>query len=304
MGEDVATAVVVVSYGSSDLVEQNFAHLGAAGDGIEMIVVDCFSSSSESSRVADLCRRRGWHALTLEENLGFGGGVDRGAGHAFARGADVVVVVNPDATLSVPAVHALAADVADDPLALVSPRILKPDGSLWNAGADLYLDDGSIAGIRHRESFGARPRMFWLTGACFAVSRELWQRVGGFVDDYFLYWEDVDLSARVHDVGGELRVRDDISATHDEGGTHDDRSTSRAKSETYYYYNIRNRILFARLRMDAAAQSRWRRHDVRVSWGIILQGGRRQLVTSIAPWRALLRGLRDGRRGVTGAYRG
>lgn len=251
----------------------------------------------------DLCRRQGWRALTLKQNLGFGGGVDRGAAHAFARGADVVVVVNPDATLVGSSVRALAADVAADPLALVSPRILKPDGSLWNAGADLYLDDGSIAGVRRRASFGERPRMFWLTGACFAVSRELWDRVGGFVDDYFLYWEDVDLSARVHEAGGRLRVRDDIAATHDEGATHDDRSTSRAKSETYYYYNIRNRMLFARLRLDAATQRRWRRHDLRVAWGVILQGGRKQLVTSIGPWRALLRGLRDGRRGVTGPYR-
>lgn len=299
MGQGRA-AVVVVSYGSAALVEQNFANLDAASDAIDLIVVDCFSSASEAQRVGELCARRGWTPLLLGENLGFGGGVNRGADLAFARGADVLVVVNPDATLDSASVLALAAGAASDPRALVAPTITKPDGTLWSAGVDLYLDDGSSAGVRHRQARGDRPRMFWLTGACFAISRSFWQTLGGFDDAYFLYWEDVDLSARVHEAGGTLRVLDDVFAVHDEGGTHDDPHSSRAKSETYYYYNIRNRLLFARLRLDTEAQRRWRRSALRMSWAILLQGGRRQLLHSRAPWRALRRGLRDGRRGVSG----
>jgi GT2 family glycosyltransferase len=36
----------------------------------------------------------------------------------------------------------------------------------------------------------------WLTGACLAVSKQVWQATGGFDPDYFLYWEDVDYSQR------------------------------------------------------------------------------------------------------------
>lgn len=294
------SAVVVVSYGSAALVEQNFSKLDVASDAIDVIVVDCFTSASEAQRVGEVCARHGWTPLLLGENLGFGGGVNRGADLAFARGADVLVVVNPDATLDAASVLALAASAASDPLTLVAPTITKPDGTLWSAGVDLYLDDGSSAGVRHRPARGDRPRMFWLTGACFAISRSLWRTLGGFDDAYFLYWEDVDLSARVHDAGGTLRVLDDVFAVHDEGGTHDEAHSSRAKSETYYYYNIRNRLLFARLRLDSEAQRRWRRSALRMSWAIVLQGGRRQLLQSRAPWRALRRGLRDGRRGVSG----
>ncbi|GAA1658100.1 glycosyltransferase family 2 protein [Microbacterium flavum] len=303
MGRGAGAAMVVVSYGSAALVEQNFAGWDAAEHGIDVIIVDCFSSDAEAARVASVCERHGWTPLLLDENLGFGGGVNRGADLAFARGADVLLVVNPDATLDAGAARALVeAAAAED--ALVAPTIRKPDGSLWSEGSDMYLDDGSIAGVRHRASHAGRPRLFWLTGACFAISRALWRRVGGYADDYFLYWEDVDLSDRIREAGGALRVLDDVAAVHDEGGTHDQAHSARAKSEIYYYYNIRNRLLFARLRLDPTAQRRWRRTALRVSWGIVLQGGRRQLLTSIAPWRALARGLRDGRRGVRGPRSG
>jgi len=84
----------------------------------------------------------------------------------------------------------------------------------------------------------------WLSGACFAMHRDLWTTVAGFDDDYFLYWEDVDLSYRVVKAGGRLAVRQDLVAVHDVGGTQHD-VTQRAKSSTYYYYSCRNRLVFA-----------------------------------------------------------
>lgn len=293
------TALVVVSYGSAELVEQNLTTLAADWPDLDVVIVDSFTTSQERDRVRDLCVRRGWTPLLLEVNAGFGGGVNRGAAAAFERGADVVIVLNPDAVIAAADARALA-EAAADPLLLVAPVIRRPDGSLWTEGTDLYLDDGTMAGVRHRARLGDRPRMAWVSGACFALSCSLWQRIGGFDDAYFLYWEDADLSRKVWDAGGEVRVLQTASAIHDEGGTHDDKGAGRAKSETYYYFNIRNRLLFARLRLDARSQRAWRRSALRVSWGILLQGGRRQLVTSIAPWRALRRGLRDGRRGIAG----
>ena len=46
--------------------------------------------------------------------------------------------------------------------------------------------------------------VMWLTGASLAMSITLWEQVGGFDERYFLYWEDVDLSWRILQAGGEL----------------------------------------------------------------------------------------------------
>lgn len=297
------TALIIVSYGSSDLVEANVLALAQEWPALDVIIVDCFTSPEERDRVSELCGRRGWTPVLLDTNAGFGGGVNEGATVALQRGAEVLIALNPDAVLPAEAAHTLAREAATEPMVLAAPVIRRPDGSLWTEGVDLYLDNGTMAGVRHRERHEGRPRMMWVSGACFAISSSLWRTIDGFDDDYFLYWEDVDLSRKVVDVGGEVRVVASAVAVHDEGGTHDDRQAGRAKSETYYYFNIRNRLLFARLRLDDESKRKWRRTALVVSWGILLQGGRRQLVTSAQPWRALRRGLRDGRKGLTGPAR-
>lgn len=294
-------AVVVVSYGSAELVAANLGPLSDARPELEIVVVDSFSSDAERARVARLGAERGWTTVLLSENAGFGGGVNRGVGAALKRGATAVLVVNPDARIDPHDADALlAAARAGEGSEVVAPVIRRPDGTLWSAGTDLYLDDGSMAGVRHRAAHDGRPRQFWVSGACFAVSSQLWLRVGGLDDAYFLYWEDVDFTWRVRAAGGTVRVLETASAVHDEGGTHEDHVGGRAKSETFYYYNIRNRMLFAQRWLDEETARRWRRSALAVSWSILLQGGRRQLITGIAPWRALAQGLRDGRGGVTG----
>jgi GT2 family glycosyltransferase len=303
MGERSAAAVIVVNYRSSALLRTHLGSLSTDAPWLDVVVVDSFSDDTERAAVSALCDAQGWTLVALDDNAGFGGGVNAGAAVATARGAEVLLVLNPDASLSGEAAELLVAAAARTG-ALVAPRIERPDGRLWTEGVDLYLDDGTMAGVRRRSEHEGRPRMMWVSGACFAISRALWERIGGFDDDYFLYWEDVDLSRKVHDAGGGVIVLPDAVAVHDEGATHDDRTSGRAKSETYYYFNVRNRLLFARRHLGPDDVKRWRRSTLRVSWGIILQGGRRQLLTSIAPWRALARGIRDGRRGVTGPLPG
>ncbi|MDX2377464.1 glycosyltransferase family 2 protein [Microbacterium sp. LRZ72] len=286
----MTAALIIVNYGSSGLLEANAAANELPG-GCELIVVDCYSGHAERARVAALCERHGWSAVLLEENRGFGGGVNAGAQLALEHGADVLVTLNPDAVIDAQALAALIDQARTQPDALVAPRIVTGSGASWFQGADLYLDDGSVAGA-HRRVPG-RPRREWLTGACLAVSAALWRRVGGFDEDYFLYWEDIDLSHRVLDAGGRLVIAD-VRAVHDEGQTHEDARAGRAKSETYYYYNVRNRLMYAGKHLGARDRRAWLRATPRVSYGILLQGGRRQFLRSLAPWRAGVRGMRDG----------
>jgi len=81
-----------------------------------------------------------------------------------------------------------------------------------------------------------------------------------------------------------------VTAVHDEGGTHAD-GGGRAKSETFYYYNIRNRALFARKWLDPEDRRRWTAGTFRAARDTLLTGGRRQFVEGFAPWRAAVRGV-------------
>ncbi|MBO3086548.1 glycosyltransferase [Cellulomonas fengjieae] len=293
------TGVVVVNYGSHELLATNLAATVRSErgprDDLIVVVVDSYRSDAERDQVRALAAASGWELVAPATNVGFGGGANLGVARAVELDATAVVVLNPDLAIAAGDLDTLVDRVRREPDALVAPRIVRPDGSPYALGTtDLVLHDGTMRASSRRPP-GAEPDSYeeWLSGACLAFGAGLWARVGGFDEDYFLYWEDVDFSHRVLRAGGRLVVEHAATAVHDEGGTQDRRS-ARAKSETYYYYSIRNRMLFAARWLAPQTRRRWLRTAPTAARAVILQGGRRQLLTSVAPWRAGWRGVRDG----------
>jgi GT2 family glycosyltransferase len=293
-----ALAVVIVNYGSHELLAENLAPLTRAQPDLAAVIVDNLSTTEERQAVTALAAAEGWHVELPDGNEGFGTGMNRGVARAAALGRTHVLLLNPDALVEAGAVAAMLAASLADGDAMVAPRILRPDGSLWSAGSDLYLEDGRIRSRRRREEDTTARIEPWLSGACLLLSVALFRRAGGFDDAYFLYWEDVDMSHRVTAIGGSLVLLDDVTAVHAEGGTQGagGQAAGEAKSTVYYFHNIRNRMLYAARHLDDADLRAWRRHAPRVAWEILLQGGRRQFLRSRSPLAAGLRGLRDGDR--------
>lgn len=283
--------LVVVNYGSADLLAHNLVESAARARAEVVVVVDNPTGPDERHRVRELARQQDWRIVEPDRNLGFGGGVNAGVAAAISAGARDLVVLNPDAVLLAGCVDGLrAADAEHD--TVCAPRIVTSAGSTWFDGADVYLDDGVTRGRSKRERFAGARRWEWLSGACLWIPVEVWRATGGFDEEYFLYWEDVDFSRRAVAAGARLAVVSDAVAVHDEGGTQGRTAGAAAKSETYYYFNIRNRMLFARKHLSA--------DDARV-WGdsiwpsareVLLRGGRKQFLFSLAPWRGGARGVR------------
>lgn len=296
-GALTGVALIVVSYGSTDLLATNLPR--TVGDsGVRVVVVDSFSGAGERQAVTSLAAEHGWELLTPATNTGFGGGSNLGAAHALATGARVLVFLNPDAWTDPTGLAALAAAAGaqdgsrNSPRGrvLVAPRIHRPDGSVYSRGLTyLRRADGTMSGRRTSPS-----DVPWLSGACLAVGAELWEELGGFDEDYFLYWEDVDLSWRALALGARLEVVEGAHVVHDEGGTQESRG--RAKSETYYRYDIRNRMLFAHKNLARDDVRRWRRTLPRAARAVALRGGRRQFVEGVGPWRGVARGVLDALR--------
>ncbi|MFS2242883.1 glycosyltransferase [Microbacterium sp. OR16] len=297
MTDLASLSVIVVNYGSSALLEQNLVATAAALPGAEVIVVDNRTTAQEADLVTALAEREGWRALLQAENLGFGAGVNAGVEAARAGGRTRHLLLNPDARIDASSVSLLLNAVVGDAPAIAAPTVLDGAGRVWSAGSALDLSDGSTHGAAWIARNPHAPMRRWLTAAVLMVNEAAWARTRGFDEDYFLYWEDVDFSLRVEDAGGALRLVAEATAVHDEGGTHGGGDASEpAKSPTYYYFNIRNRMLLAAKLLDADAVRRWDACATAAAWQILLRGGRRQLMR---PWRAIppaWRGRRDGRR--------
>lgn len=289
-------AVVVVSFRSSELLSHNLRHLS---DTAQIVIVDSFSSTRERSSVRRLCQENGWLLVEPDTNVGFGRGMNAGVRAARSRlGAENFLLLNPDARIAAESVAALTEETLQHPRRISAPRILRPDGSTWFDGMDLYLEDGHMRASRRRDPNLQSRVAPWLTGACLAISAGLWDELSGFDEDYFLYWEDVDLSWRAVQLGAELQVLPEVTALHDEGATQreSDSTASPEKSDLYYYYNTRNRLLFAAKNLDRVDQQRWLKTSWAEAIAILRRGGNRQFLRPRGPLGAAIRGTRDGRR--------
>lgn len=297
MADESSLAIVVVNYGSSALLERNLVEAARAMPTASVYVVDNRSDAEEARIVGELARREGWIPLLQSENLGFGTGVNRGVEAARADGRTRYLLINPDASIGAVATRLLLEAVDVDEKVVAAPIVEDGAGRVWSAGHVLDLDDGATHGRAWAErNPDARVRR-WLTGAALMINDAAWTSVGGFDEDYFLYWEDVDFSLRVEDAGGRLVLVEEAKAVHDEGGTQGIGDPGiHAKSPLYYYYNIRNRMLLAQKLLDAQTVRRWDASSRRAAREVLLRGGRRQLLKPWRPVGAAWRGWRDGRR--------
>ncbi|MET0694738.1 MAG: glycosyltransferase family 2 protein [Propionibacteriaceae bacterium] len=286
-----AIGIVVVNYASSELIRANLDV--ATSDQVRVVVVDNFSSEAERASITAITEQQGWTLVAMPDNRGFGPGVNAGVRAASELGCACFLLLNPDCVVSGATVEQLRLATLADEQALVAPLLVDTEGRVVSSGNTINLLDGRIRSLRSTQAHPdprARP-VTWLTAACLTVHRSLWERTGGFDETYFMYWEDVDFTFRALEVGGHVVVRDDLTGVHDQGGTQGPRR-GRAKSDLYYFYNCRNRMLFAVQHLGSRDVARWWLRTPRVSWEILLHGGRRQLVESPRPaWSAARGGL-------------
>lgn len=284
-------ALVVVNFGSHELIDRNIAPTLAREARAHVVVVDNLSDTAERDAVARLCRERGWELVAQGDNPGFAAGVNTGVEAARRRGLRVVVTLNPDASADAPTLASLARGVREHPGSLASPLVRRPDGTFEYRGSTVSLRTGRIRG-GWIEGDADPEWKNWLGGACLAFDLATFDDLGGMDPTYFLYWEDVDFSRRAAAAGHPLVLRRDLTITHDEGGTHNPRG-SRAKSPTYYFHNARNRLLFGR-RLGTSTWGEWIMTTPVETWRIWTRGGRRQLFTHPAGALAAVAGAARG----------
>jgi N-acetylglucosaminyl-diphospho-decaprenol L-rhamnosyltransferase len=259
---DIRLGVVVVNYRSSALLAANLERIDrGAIPSSTTVVVDNFSTAAERDAVRQLAHRRDWLLEEPDSNLGFGAGVNRGVRRAAEAGCNAFLLLNPDVVISPTTVSALVGAVPGHPHTALSPRLDMPDGSHGFDGARLDLRTGLTS---YRAGHGDVGSDRWLTAACLLLTRCCWDLVGGFDEDYFLYWEDVDLTQRLLRAGGELQVLHDVVAVHAVGGT----QGSDGKSTTCCRYMCRNRLLFACGHVGPRARLRWLWSAPRYAWRI------------------------------------
>lgn len=214
--------VVIVNWnGGSELVAAVTSALRFGG---RPIVVD--NASTEVKALIDASQLPGVTVIRQPSNTGFAAGCNSGAA---AGTGDVVLLLNPDAEI----LEGTAADLErmfkDSPAMIMALplehsanrrlRTISPLPRTRNVLADLvrlHSLRGRL-GMHQAAPIGIDDlpgKVGWVVGSALAMRRTDWERIGGLDGGFFLWYEDVDLGARVARAGGTVALADGVRVRH------------------------------------------------------------------------------------------
>jgi GT2 family glycosyltransferase len=200
----------------------------------EVIVLD--NASGDGS--PDVVREEfPWVTLIASEtNTGFGAAHNR----AMERGSGrYLLVLNSDAVVAAGTLQGIVEFAERNPkIGVFGPKILNPNGTLQYScrrfpTIQAALFRNTLLGrLFPRNRYTAdylmsewphdQPRQVdWVSGAAMVVRREVFEQLGGFDEQFFMYCEDVDLCLRARQAGWETWYVPAGGVTHEIG-----RSTS------------------------------------------------------------------------------
>lgn len=227
-------SVVMLAFGDEPWIGQATASaLRSGGDHVEVIIVDNGTSADLAALAAIDPRVR---IAGQGNNLGFAAGVNLGVAHSTG---DVVVLLNSDAVFIDDALPRLAELAVQPQAGIVGALIVMGDEptEVNSRGNPLHILGLSWAGGIGTPAAAVplESEVASASGACLALTRALWDELGGFDPLYFAYFEDLDLCWRCHQRGLPVRVRGDLAVAH-----HYEFSRNPGKM----YLLERNRLLF------------------------------------------------------------
>lgn len=227
-------AVLIVSWNVRDLLARCLASVQQEGaawrDGrVETWVVD--NASADGS--ADVVRQQfpGVHLIETGRNAGFGGGCNAGLAQLPAD-IDAVFLLNPDAVVAPGTLQALADTLSAHPaVGVVGPLLLEADGTVQSSRRRFprlltaFVESTIVQAYLPRTPELARFYVWdrpdtqeqavdWMMGAALLLRMTAVRQVGGFDEDFFMYFEETDWCRRAADAGWAARFQPAGRVTH------------------------------------------------------------------------------------------
>ncbi len=163
-------------------------------EGEQVIVVD----NGGGPEIALAAARDGVTVISPGRNLGFAAGCNEGARHASGEER---VFLNPDTVVAPGALAELVRPLEDSTIGIVSARLRLLDRPelLNSAGNEVHVTGIAWAGLygEPAERVTELRDVAFPTGAAMAIRRELFEELGGFTEELFMYQEDLELGWRV-----------------------------------------------------------------------------------------------------------
>lgn len=245
-------SIVIVNHNCSSQLQQCLASLkeNSVRISAEIIVID---NNSDDGAAAMLARSfPDVNLIQNHKNVGFSRANNQGI---KASQSEYILFLNPDTIVYSGALDILMQVLREQKkIGGVGPALLHNDqkfqvsfGGRRNFCSEMFQKFILNPYYRIRLRYIKKQRKaVWLSAACLMVRKDVLDEVGGFDEDFFLYYEDIDLCFRINNTGRSLLFIPDARILHYGGiSTRKQQLNSRFfyRQSQLYFYRKHNSLL-------------------------------------------------------------
>lgn len=236
-------SVVIVTYNNANAINICIEALIKDSANPEIIIVD----NNSQDKTIEVVKKFGLAVTLIEnkENFGFAKAINIGAKQTSGK---YLVILNPDTkTITKNALTLLQETLQQNPdFGLIGPKFIYPDGSaqktvrnlptIWGAVKEFIL---RIKGTFEFYQPGGEElvEVESVVGACMIIKKELFEKLGGFDEKYFLYFEDLDLCKKLRKLGYKVGYFPKVVMEHEVGASGTNMKTKQLSLESSRKYH-------------------------------------------------------------------
>ena len=247
--------IIIVNWNAGQQLRECIGSIvGAKRDGFNLnrvIVVDNASADGSADELEDL--RLPVSIIRNEENRGFAAACNQGAEDSSA---DYLLFLNPDTYLNQDSLAKpliFMEEVSDQQIGIVGIQLLDKNGEIARTcarfptpgrffskmlGLDRLFPHAFPSHFMSEWDHQASREVEHVMGAFFLIRRFIFEELGGFDEQFFVYLEDLDFSFRARQAGWHCFYLADGKAGHKGGGTSEKVKAMRL------FYSLQSRILY------------------------------------------------------------
>ncbi|WP_251551946.1 glycosyltransferase family 2 protein [Neobacillus muris] len=224
-------------------------------------IVDNGSPNDSFERLNEQYHENKNVVLIQSENLGYARGNNTGIKAAMNDGHNIIAITNNDVIFLDESIERMYTFLNEhEDASVAAPYILSPEGDLQNLPtlkpiktSDYFLYNTKLSNFASSKAKMNYEQEYYLqaasikdvpipiykfSGCCFMATREMWEKVGFFDENTFLYYEEDILSNKMHTAGCKAYYLPNAKIVHHHGLTTGKDNlfvdTEMVKSELYF----------------------------------------------------------------------
>ena len=235
-------SVVIVNYKSWGYLDDcltSLSNLNSPYFILDVIIVD--NDVNSDKRIEFIEKYGDFLFVENSDNNGFANACNLGA--TSAKG-DYILFLNPDTVITEEALRAMLFElVSNKEFGIVSCVQVNKTGAKEKQ-IRFFPSIKTIFGLfralyrsRNKKQLSEKYSLDktiifpdWVSGSVVFISKEWFEKVGGWNEDYWMYYEDVSISKKVTEHGGKVALLRDVTIMHNHGGA--SRQNSRTSAIT------------------------------------------------------------------------